>query len=227
MKGKGGAATAEKRRVLLVDDHPVVRDGFSMTIDSEPDLEVCGEAEDAKQALEAMKTCKPDMLVVDVSLRGESGLELTRELSQKYPNTPVLVVSMHEESIFAARALRAGAKGYVMKKERMSRIIEGIRAVLKGDMFVSEEVKAEIMQSLFSGTNDLSNFPEDALTTRELQVFELLGQGKTTREIAGVLHVSMRTIETHRENIKKKLKLNNMVELHQRAFEWARVRGSI
>ena len=155
-----------------------------MTINAEPDLEVCGEAEDAEQALAAMKTCKPDMLVVDVSLKGESGLELTRELSQEYPDTPVLVVSMHEESIFAARALRAGAKGYVMKKERMSRIIEGVRCVLKGDLFVSEEVKAEIMQSLFSGTNDLSNFPEDVLTTRELQVFELLGQGKTTREIA-------------------------------------------
>lgn len=220
-------ASSRKRKVLLVDDHPVVRDGFSLTINAESDLEICGEAEDSSQALEAIKASKPDVLLVDVSLKGDSGLELTREIGQRYPDIPVLIVSMHEESIFAARALRAGAKGYIMKKERMDRILEGIRAVLRGEVFVSEAVKSDIMRSLFSGAQEKSHFPEDALTNREIQVFELLGQGRTTRAIAGVLHVSMRTIETHRENIKKKLKLANMVELHQKAFEWVQVRSSI
>ncbi len=211
----------ETQRVLLVDDHPVVREGYSMAIDAKGNLAVCGKAENADEAMDAIAKCDPHIVLVDLSLKGEtSGMELIGEIKSQYPDLPVLVVSMHDESTHALPALRAGARGYVMKEENINTVIEGIYTVLEGKAFVSDKVKSGVLDQI-ANPNQQSASPRELLTPRELEIFERIGKGLTLRNIAEDLHISLRTVETHRNNIKGKLGYESVVELQHGAFEWA------
>lgn len=209
-----------KTKVLLVDDHPVLRRGLSQLINQEPDMMVCGEAEDAPKAFEAVGQLEPDVVVVDVSLKGSNGIELLKNLKARYPSLPVLVLSMHDESLYAERALRAGGLGYIMKDEAFEQVLSAIRQVLKGDIFLSEKMKSRMLQQVAFGKGKVVHSPIEKLTDRELEVFRLIGQGHGTRQIAEELHLSVRTVEAYREYIKEKLNLKNATELVQHAFHW-------
>jgi DNA-binding NarL/FixJ family response regulator len=214
------AERAPTRRVLLVDDHPVVRDGYALAINARPDLEVCGEAADADEAIEAVTTTDPDIVLLDLSLRGADGMDVIGLIKEKRPRLPILIVSMHDESTHALPALRAGARGYVMKEEDISVVIKAIHTVLDGRTFVSDEVKSGILD-LVAGDSQTESSPKDLLTPRELEIFERIGQGQTLRAIAADFHISLRTAETHRNRMKNKLGVDSVVELQHRAFQWA------
>jgi len=207
-------------KVLLVDDHPVVRRGLAELINQAPDLEVWAEAETARDAMQAVDTLTPDVAIVDLSLKDASGLELIKDIKAQHPELPVLVLSMHDESLYAERAVRAGARGYVMKEEPPERLMTAIHNVLAGKLHLSENISARIIQKLVGGTTETDGAPLNVLSDRELEVFELIGRGLAMREIADTLHLSVKTVETHRENIKKKLNLHNSHQLHQHAFLW-------
>lgn len=209
-----------KTRVLLVDDHPVLRRGLTMMINQEADMVVCGEAEDAPKAFEAVSTLKPDIAVVDISLKGGNGIELIKNVKARYPDLPMLVLSMHDESLYAERALRAGSLGYIMKEEAIEQVLVAIRRVLTGEIFLSDKMKSKMLQQLAYGRNKTVTSPIEQLTDRELEVFRLIGEGHSTRQIAGQLHLSVRTVEAYREYIKSKLSLKNATELVQHAFHW-------
>jgi len=206
--------------VLLVDDHAVVRFGIKQLIDRENDLVVCGEEEDASNALSAIAKLKPDLVIADISLKDSSGLELMRNIKAQYRNLPVLVVSAHDENVYAEIAFRAGALGYLMKQEVLAKILPAIRRVLGGNIYVSEALAARMLQQQVQGKPDLQESPVKGLSDRELEVFQLIGQWKKTSEIAGELHLSVKTIEYYREQIKRKLNLKNSAELTQRATAW-------
>src|SRR6266508_2751453 len=191
-----------KQRILLVDDHAIVREGFAELINQSADLQVCGEAKTAAEAMEAAGRLKPDLAVVDLSLQGGSGLELIKNLKALHPLLPMLVVSMHEERLYAQRALQAGALGYVMKREAFKTVLLAIRAVLRGEVFLSKNVRERMLQQMVGGTPPPQRTGVAQLSDRELEVFELMGEGRTTRHIAGKLHVSVSTVETHRAHIK-------------------------
>lgn len=209
-----------KARVLLVDDHPILRKGLAQMINAEADLVVCGEAEDASKAFEAVNTLHPDVAVVDISLKRGNGIELIKNVKACYPDLPILVLSMHDESLYAERALRAGSLGYIMKEEASEQVITGIRRVMAGEIFLSERMKSRMLQQLATGRGKVVVSPIEHLTDRELQVFRLIGEGRSTRQIAGELHLSVRTVEAYREYIKDKLALKNSTELVQHAFHW-------
>jgi len=210
-----------KHRVMLVDDHPIVRHGMAMLIDEEDDLMVCGESSTASDTLEQIARCTPDIAVVDVSLQGASGIDLTKSIKEQYPDLPVLILSMHEETLYAERALRAGARGFVMKQEAAETVLYAIRTVLNGDVYLSERLSSKVLRALVDGPEaEADRIGVDRLSDRELEVFELIGRGYATRRIADALHLSVKTIETHRAHIKQKLKLNNATELVHRAFHW-------
>jgi DNA-binding NarL/FixJ family response regulator len=209
-----------KSKILIVDDHPIVRKGLSQLINQEPDLVVSGEAANAENALEFLKKSKPDLAIVDISLQGIDGIELIKKIKVRHHELPVLVVSMHDESLFAERALRVGAKGYVMKQEAIERMMEAIRKVLKGELYVSERVSENIVRRFIDGKAEGMQSPMDVLSDRELEVFQLIGQGLATRAIAEELHVSIKTVESYRANIKEKLKLKNGIELLKHAVHW-------
>ena len=196
----------------------MMRDGLRQLIANEPDLEVCGEAEDASAALELADDRKPDIAVVDITLRSSNGLELIKDLKIRCPDTAVLALSMHDESLYAERVLRAGGRGYIMKQEGGKRIIEGIRRILSGGVFVSEQISARILDSISGRTQNLS--PVETLTDREFEVFQLIGQGASTAEMADKLRVSAKTIEVHRVNIKAKLGIPTAPELIRFAVRW-------
>jgi DNA-binding NarL/FixJ family response regulator len=198
--------------VLLVDDHPVVRRGLGLMIDDEKDMQVCGEAESYEQALKAIQEIKPDVAVVDVSLSGRSGIDLIKELRTVAPTLPVLVLSMHDETLQAERALRAGAKGYIMKREAPANVIDAIRQVLRGGIFVSERMSARLLGSIADAPAGTRS-PLERLSDRELEIFNLIGQGLSPRTIAEKFGLSVKTIEAHRENIKGKLGLSSSHEL--------------
>jgi len=221
MARKNSGPKERKRRVLLVDDHAILREGFAEIINSKPDLQVCGQASTAGRALDAVSRLKPDLVVVDISLQGGSGLELIKSLKAVHPRLPMLVLSMHEESLYAERALRAGALGYVMKREESKTILEAIRTVLKGEMFVSESVRDQMLHEFVDRKAPETWVPMGHLTDRELEVLELMGQGRTTGEIAKQLHISTSTVETHRVHLKEKLHVKNVSELMRVAVEWA------
>ncbi len=204
-------------RILVVDDHPIVRHGLRQIVEQEPDLEVCGEAEDVTSALELIATVKPDMAIVDLSLGARDGLELLKEIREHHSWLAVLVVSMHDEILYAERVLRAGALGYINKGEATEKVIPGIRQVLDGGIFVSEAVASRM-----TGGNGppVGGSPLELLSDRELQVFRLIGQGLSTRTIAQNLDLSIKTIETYRAHIKQKLKLEHNTHLLQHAFLW-------
>jgi DNA-binding NarL/FixJ family response regulator len=209
-----------KTKVLLVDDHPILRQGLARMINAEADFVVCGEAEDAAKAFDAVGTLSPDVAVIDISLKGSNGIELTKNLKARYPALPILVLSMHDESLYAERALRAGALGYIMKEEASEQVLVGIRRVLAGEIFLSERMKTKMLQQMASGRAKTVTSPIELLTDRELEVFRLIGEGRSTRQIAGQLHLSVRTVEAYREYIKAKLGLKNSTELIQHAFHW-------
>jgi DNA-binding NarL/FixJ family response regulator len=210
----------QKNRIFIVDDHPIVRKGLGQLINQEEDLVICGEADNAEAALELLKKVKPDLAIVDISLRGIDGIELTKLIRARFENIPVLVVSMHDESLFAERALKVGARGYIMKQEAIEKMMEAIRKVLRGELYVSERVSANIVKRFVDGKADGMSSPEELLSDRELEVFQLIGQGFATRQIADQLHVSVKTVEAYRANIKEKLNLKNATELIKHALHW-------
>jgi len=213
-------STDGKIRILLVDDHAVVRFGIAQLINRQPDMNVCGEEEDASKAMGAIATLKPNLVIADISLKDSSGLELMRNIKAQYAGMPVLVVSSHDESIYAEIAFRAGALGYLMKDEALDKIIIAIRRVLSGAIYVSDALAAKMLQQQIRGQNTINDSPVKDLSDRELEVFQLIGQWKTTRDIADELHLSVKTIEYYREQIKRKLSLKNAAELTQRATSW-------
>ena len=209
-----------KTKVLLVDDHPILRAGLGKLINHEADMMVCGEAEDGPTAFDLVGTLMPDVAVIDISLKGSNGIELIKNLKARYPELPTLVLSMHEESLYAERALRAGSLGYIMKEEAIEQVLVAIRRALAGDIFLSEKMKSKMLQQMASGRGKVISSPIEQLTDRELEVFRLIGEGCSTRQIAGQLHLSVRTVEAYREYIKTKLGLKNATELVQHAFHW-------
>jgi DNA-binding NarL/FixJ family response regulator len=209
-----------KTRILLVDDHAVVRFGIAQLINRQPDMAVCGEEEDASKAMGAIETLKPDLIIADISLKDSSGLELVRNIKAQCPKMPVLIVSAHDESIYAEIAFRAGALGYLMKEEALEKVIMAVRRVLGGAIYVSDSLAARMLQQQIRGQSTINESPVKDLSDRELEVFQLIGQWKSTREIADELHLSVKTIEYYREQIKRKLNLKNAAELTQRATSW-------
>jgi DNA-binding NarL/FixJ family response regulator len=209
-----------RARILLVDDHAVVRFGIAQLINRQNDLVVCGEEEDASRAMNAIHSLKPALVIADISLKDSSGLELMRNIKAQHPGLPVLVVSVHDESIYAEIAFRAGALGYLMKEEALEKILTAIRRVLSGAIYVSDRLAAKMLQQQVRGQNDINESPVKGLSDRELEVFQLIGQWKKTREIAEELHLSIKTIEYYREQIKRKLNLKNAGELTQYATAW-------
>ncbi len=219
-KTQGNADPRRKRTVLIVDDHPIVRQGLAQLIDQEEDLQVCGQAEDAHEAMQAIRTLKPDMVVVDISLRDTSGMELIKDLKVQYPDLPVLTLSMHDEAVYGERALRAGAKGYIMKQEATEKVVTAIRRVLAGELYVSDDMAAKMVSKLVGGGSRKTGSPVECLSDRELEVFRLIGEGYGTREMAEKLHLSIKTIETYRAHIKDKLGLEDANELLRCAIQW-------
>jgi len=209
-----------KKRIFLVDDHPLVREWLTNLINQQPDLSVCGEAETAPEAMQSILAIKPDIAIVDISLKKSSGIELIKGLKQSSPATAVLVLSMHEESHYAERALRAGAKGYIVKRETTRKVISAIRQVLAGGVYISEEIATSLATQFVSGKPQAQNSPVDQLSDRELEVFELLGQGRGTRQIAEVLRVSVKTVQAYCARIKEKLSLSSATELLREAVRW-------
>jgi DNA-binding NarL/FixJ family response regulator len=208
-----------KRTVLLVDDHPVVRQGLALLINREPDLAVCGDAEEASTALRRIEELKPDLIVVDISLKGPDGLDLLKDIRARDPNLPVLILSMLDELLYAERALRAGANGYIMKQEATERVLVAIRRILGGEVYVSDRMADRMLHRFVGGGQTSQRSPIAALTDRELEVFRLIGEGRGTRQIAEELHISVKTVESYQAHIKEKLCLKNSRELVQRAIQ--------
>ncbi|MCA9110772.1 MAG: response regulator transcription factor [Planctomycetaceae bacterium] len=211
--------TAEKTRVFLVEDHPFVRDGLRSRIDRQEDMEVCGEAEDVPSAITAIGDQSPDVAIVDLSLKSGNGLDLITRLSEKKSNVRVIVASMHDENIYAERVVKAGAMGYVHKQEASTRIVEAIRQVVRGKLYVSDELHDRLMRRAIH-EEEQSGDSVDQLTDRELQVFERIGAGHTVKEIANALSLSPKTIETYRDRIRKKLNLDSSTRLMHYAVKW-------
>jgi DNA-binding NarL/FixJ family response regulator len=209
-----------KRTVLVVDDHPIVRQGLALLINREPDLAVCGEAENAHAAMLFLMQNKPDILVVDISLNGPDGLDLLKDIRSRHPDIPVLILSMHDESIYAERALRAGAQGYIMKQEATEKVLMALRRILAHEMYVSERIANRMLQRYIGNPNLERSSSMSDLTDRELEVFRLIGMGHATRQIAEELHISVKTVESYQAHIKEKLSLRSGRELVQHAIQW-------
>jgi len=219
---KEADAAKGKKKLLIVDDHPLIRERVAELINSEPDLVVCGEAGDANEALAAAKALSPDMAIIDITLKDTYGIELVKQLKELYPKLPMLVLSMHEESMYGERALRAGAKGYLTKQEASKKIVDAIRRILRGEIYVSEKLGAALLQKVAGVKSDTTGggSPIDVLTDRELEVFQLMGEGHAVRDIAERLFVSVKTVEAHREHIKQKLKFKSSSELLRYAIQY-------
>ena len=216
---KAPALRKKVSRVMIVDDHPILREGLAQMIDQEKDLEICGQFEEADKAFRAVEQVKPDVAIVDISLRGSNGLELIKNFKAVHPEIPVLVLSMHDEGLYAERALRAGASGYIMKQEATEKVMVALRKVLQGEIYLSEKLGTKLMNQLVGGKGAASGSLIDRLSDRELEVFGLIGQGRGTRQIAAQLNLSVKTVESHRAHIKEKLNLKNATELVHRAIQ--------
>jgi len=215
---------AKKCRIMIVDDHPIVRRGLSALVRDEPDLEMCGEAESAPEAMERLEEATPDLVVVDLTLKSGHGLKLVQDIKAKNDKIKILVSSMHDEMLFAERVLRAGAMGYINKQGAPEKIIDAIRQVMRGEIYLSSRMANRLLHRV-SGDRLPEKSTVDRLTDRELQVFQMIGQGLSTREIAKDLELSRKTVETHREKIKAKLRLRNSSELSRDATRWAMENG--
>jgi len=215
-----------RMRLLVIDDHPMMRNGLAQLIDNESDLKVCAEADTAGQAIEIVAKQKFDLALCDISLPDKNGLELIKDLRALNPQLPILVVSMHDEMIYAERVLRAGGRGYIMKQAGGIKFLHAIRQVLAGQIYVSEKMASRILE-IFSGRNTKSeNSPVAKLSDREFEVFQLIGNGKGTRAIAEQLHLSIKTVEVHRANIKQKLNIKTATDLVRFAVRWADSEGN-
>jgi DNA-binding NarL/FixJ family response regulator len=209
-----------KKKVFVVDDHPIVRERVAELINQEPDLVVCGEAEDAVQAVKAVAAAAPDIAIVDITLKDTYGIELIKQLRELHPRLPILVLSMHDESLYGERALRAGARGYLTKQEASKKVVDAIRRILRGEIYVSDKLAGSLVRKVAGGNDQSGGSPVDVLTDRELEVFQLLGQGLTVREVAERLFVSAKTVEAHREHIKQKLNFKTSSELLRFAIQY-------
>ncbi len=226
MTGKSNLhnGSGKKHRILLIDDHPVVRRGLADVIGREPDLEVCGEASDVAEAIGEVERTQPDIAVVDLTLKTGHGIELLERLKTRAPNLKTLVSSMHDETLFAERVLRAGAKGYVTKQEPPEVLVRAIRQVLRGELYLSPRMTSRLLNRVVAGAPTQED-PVQGLSNREVEVYEMIGQGLTIQQIATRLHLSPKTIETHREKIKQKLNVRSSAELNRRAVQWVLERG--
>ena len=213
-------ASFAKKKVFIVDDHPIVRLGLAQVINRQTDIEVCGEASDMAEAMREIEATRPDVVVVDIALDGESGIELMEYIRERWPSTKILVSSAHDERVFAGRVLRAGARGYISKREAIPKIADALRQVLGGEVYLSPKMARVLLQRAAIGRS-LDHDPAETLSDREIQVFEMIGQGLTTNEIASKLAVSPKTVESYRKFIKTKLNLRSSAQLAQRAFQWA------
>ena len=216
--------TPAKKRVLIVDDHPIFRAGLNGLVNLEAELTVCGEANDAKQAMQAVEKLHPDLVLLDMSLPGKGGLELLKDIRAIAPQTPVLIISMHDETLYAERVIKAGGRGYIMKQEGPEKIVQAVRKVLSGGISVSERISAQILDAMSGGKGGTSS-SVSTLTDREFEVYRLLGQGKEPHEIARTLHLSIKTVDTHRAHIRQKLGLRNATELIHHATRWTAEQG--
>ena len=207
-------------KILVVDDHPVVREGLSALFATEPDLDVCGEAEDITGALAQLKSSRPDVVIVDISLKNGNGIDLVKRIRTHDEGVRVVVWSMYPEELYAERALRAGAQGYVHKGRSTKEILVALRVVLEGKVYLSGGQADRLLLRMINGSKDVDRSPVECLSDRELEAFELMGQGRTTEQIAEAMHISDKTVETFRGRIKGKLGLENMTELIQRATLW-------
>jgi DNA-binding NarL/FixJ family response regulator len=208
------------KKILVVDDHPMMREGLAQLVGNEPDLIVCGEAGDANEAMAKIQSLKPDLVIADITLPGKNGLELIKDIQAQYQGLSVLIISMHDESLYAERVLRAGGRGYIMKQEGGKKLMAAIRQVLEGKIYVSEKMSAKVLE-LFSGHRPGStSSPVESLTDREFEIFQLIGKGLTTLQMAQQLHLSPKTIEVHRANVKTKLNLKTAPELLRYAVRW-------
>ena len=213
------ADSPKRARILIVDDHPMVREGMAMRISAQPDLEVCGEAASEEEAFQLVPQAEPDLMLIDISLKSGHGIELVKRVASHHPNVKMLVVSGFQESLYAERALRAGALGYLNKQESNTKVIEAIRQILAGNRYISEAVSRQLVAQAL-GTRDQGSNPIEQLSDRELEIFRMIGEGLTTGAIANKLHLSTHTIDTHRENLKRKLGAKNAAELSRQAVQW-------
>ena len=226
---KGVHVEVSKRHgIFLVEDHPITQAGLAALISRESDLFICGAADSAPSALDQIIKLKPSLVVTDIALKTSNGLELMKNLMALCPDVPILVMSMHDENLYAERAIRAGARGYLMKRETAEKVLPAIRSILAGEIYLSETMKEKLLSGMVRHrTAEPTAFPLDSLSDRELEAFQLIGNGFTTREIAGRLHLSTKTIDSYREHLKLKLNLENGAELVRRAIRWTRFENII
>jgi DNA-binding NarL/FixJ family response regulator len=220
MNPRSSRTPARKRRVFIVDDHPLVREGLANLINGQDDLIVCGDAEDSSQAIIGIANTQPDVALIDISLKDESGLELVKNLKKQFPFIGLIVLTMHDETLYAERALRAGARGYVMKREATKSVLASIRRVLEGGVYVSEKIINRLIQGPRVSNQTSVTSPVERLSDRELEIFRLLGQGRTTAQIAADLKLGLKTIQTHCARAKEKLGVSSLTELLCAAVRW-------
>lgn len=216
-----GTLIGNKRfKIYIVEDHPIFLDGISQLINREEDMFVAGGCENAGECMKSIKEDLPDLIIIDITLKDSCGIELTKEIKKKYPTLPILILSMHEELIFADRVLKAGARGYITKREATVKVIDAIRKVLQGKIYISDTMVDHFLERSITGGQNLNSSPVEKLSDREFEVFNLIGKGMTNRAIAEVLSVSTNTISTYRERIKEKINLQNNAELNRYAMHW-------
>ena len=213
-------APTARKTVLVVDDHPLMRQGLALLINQQQDMQVCGEAEEAQAAMQAIAQQRPDIMILDISLNGPDGLELLKSIRAVAPDLPVLILSMHDEAIYAERALRARANGYIMKQEATEKVLVAVRRILNGEIYLSDRMSNKMLQQYIGGGPPMIQSRIASLSDRELEVFRLIGEGRATREIAEELHLSVKTVETYQAHIKEKLALRTGRELIQHAIQW-------
>jgi len=210
----------DKSRIFIVDDHPLVREGLTNLINGQDDLIICGEAKDSAQALDGIMKARPDVALIDISLENESGLELVKQLRSRFPNVALIVLSMHDETLYAERVLRAGARGYVMKHETSKSVLASIRRVLEGGVYVSERIVNRMARRVSSARGPVASSPVERLSDRELEIFRLLGQGRSTSQIAEDLNLSLKTVQAYCARAKEKFGVTSLTELLRAAIRW-------
>ncbi|MFN7139453.1 MAG: response regulator [Limisphaerales bacterium] len=214
------SAKKNQTKILLIDDHPLLRNGIAQLISQQKDLVVCGEVDDSLKALDSIEQTNPDIVILDITLKKMSGIEVLKHIKVRFPRVKVLILSMHDETLYAPRALRAGASGYIMKQEAAENVIAALRKILGGEVYISERMATQMLSRMVGGRATPISSPVDLLSDRELEVFTLLGKGDGTRDIAEKLNLSVKTIESHRAHIKEKLNLKNATELVRHAVQW-------